>query len=227
MNRDWGSHINLKGSTRRLVWGFGLVVVLSLLGSAATYSSYLIVVPPFLMLAYVSVVDFKKIYWMLLAFLPLSTEFYLPNGFGTDLPTEPLMLGLTGITLLYTCRHGASKGTAIISHPITLLLFAHLGWIFISTILSELTFVSVKFLMAKLWYIIPFYFLTFLMVRDNRDTKTLLWVFVTPLMCTVLATMIRHGLQGFTFESIHFVLKPYQRNHVNYAAMLAYTIPMV
>jgi O-antigen ligase len=211
----------------RMVWGYGLVVLLCVFGAVILDSPFPLAVPPFLLLLYISVVDFRQIFWMLIFCLPLSTEYYLPNGFGTDLPTEPLMIGLTGIGLLYLLRHGTHHGGSVLRHPITLALFAHLGWIFVTTITSDLPFVSVKFLLAKLWYIIPFYFLTLTLVVQPARVRRLFWVFFWPLMATVVITMVRHGLQGFTFESIHFVLSPYQRNHVNYAAMLAYSVPLV
>ena len=40
------------------------------------------------------------LFFALLAFLPLSTEFEVGGGFSTDLPTEPIMVGLMFLYLL-------------------------------------------------------------------------------------------------------------------------------
>ena len=39
--------------------------------------------------------------------------------------------------------------------------------------------------------------------------------------------MIRHSLTGFSFETINFVLNPFYRNHVNYAAILVVFFPFI
>jgi hypothetical protein len=51
---------------------------------------------PFLALgAYLTILDFRIVFFFLLAAIPLSTELMLPGGFGLDFPDEPLMLLLT------------------------------------------------------------------------------------------------------------------------------------
>lgn len=183
--------------------------------------------PALALILYISVVDFKKIFWLLIACLPLSTEIVLPNGFGTDLPTEPLMVGLTGLTFLFALHHTDRLRGDYLRHPITLLLLGHVSWVLVSTVTSDLAFVSIKFFLAKLWYVVPFYFLAGYILRDQTDLRRLFWVFFLPLLLTVCIIMVRHGLQGFTFNAIHYVLSPFQRNHVNYAAILAYFFPVL
>ncbi|MBK8702244.1 MAG: O-antigen ligase family protein [Saprospiraceae bacterium] len=43
----------------------------------------------------------------------------------------------------------------------------------------------------------------------------------------MLVVFTRHGLDGFTFQSIHKVLHPFYRNHVNYAVSLALFAPLM
>lgn len=220
-------HIPSWSDTEWLVWGFGVLVLLSIFGAVGFQFWPLVGLPALALILYLSVVDFKNIFWLLIACLPLSTEIVLPNGFGTDLPTEPLMIGLTGIAILFALRHTEYVQGDFLRHPVTLLLLGHLGWILVSTVTSDLPFVSVKFFLAKTWYIIPFYFLAGYLLDRQVHVRRLFWAFFLPLLLTVGIIMVRHGLQGFTFNSIHYVLSPFQRNHVNYAAMLAYFLPVL
>ena len=44
--------------------------------------------------------DYRVLYILFLLTIPFSVEIYLPNGLGTDLPSEPIMLAITGICIL-------------------------------------------------------------------------------------------------------------------------------
>lgn len=62
--------------------------------------------------------------------IPVSTNIVLPGGFGTDLPTEPLAIGLTGLLVLHAAKHWSDYDSKAFGHPTTLLtrgvdLFCH------------------------------------------------------------------------------------------------------
>ena len=58
-------------------------------------------IPVLVLVSFLGIVDFQVLFFLLLALIPLSTELYLPNGFATDFPTEPLMVGLMLVTVLW------------------------------------------------------------------------------------------------------------------------------
>lgn len=210
-----------------LFLAFGGLILLSLVAGIATGWYFLAGIPAFFLLIYLAIVDFRMVFFLLLACLPLSTEIVLPNGFGTDLPTEPLMVGLMLVYGLYIIQNGRRMNGQFVRHPISLLLLLHLSWVFATTITSELLLVSVKFALAKTWYIVVFYFLAGSFLRTQRDVRRYFWVIFVPLMLTVLIILVRHSNYGFSFRDVHRVLHPFQRNHVNYAATLALFFPMV
>lgn len=206
---------------------FAVVLLFSLFLGIATELYFLAGLPVALMVAYIAVVDFKKLFFLLLFFIPLSTEVNLPGGFGTDLPTEPLMAGLMGIYLLYVLRNGKEMSSNFVRHPMSLLLLLHVGWIFATTLTSDLFFVSFKYSLAKTWYVVVFYFMAGSLLKTEKDIKTVFWVIFIPLTFTIFVTLIRHSAYGFSFEKVHKVLWPFHRNHVNYAAMLALFFPFI
>ncbi len=214
-------------SVQWLFRGISAATLLCIFIGVLTEFYYLAAAPALLLLAYLTVVDFRSTFYLLLFCIPLSTEFYFPNGFGTDLPTEPMMLGLMGVFLLYVIRHHREIRGDFWCHPVTLLLLLHIGWIFITTITSSLFFISFKYFLAKIWYIVTFYFLSGMLLRKSKDVRQMLWVILLPLCATIVVILVKHAALGFTFESVYSVLHPFYRNHVMYAAIMAVFVPFV
>lgn len=211
----------------------GLVYFLGLLIPSSIFASWyydiflLVGLPAFFLLVYLCIVDFKKVFYLLLFCLPLSMEVSLPGGFATDLPTEPLMVGLMLIYLVYLARHAKEKEAAFFKHPLSLLIVLHFLWLVNCTIHSEFMLVSAKFTLAKFWYIIVFYFLAGSLLKTEKDMRNFLWCVFCPLIFTVVVILIRHAGRGFAFDQINNVMFPFYRNHVNYAALLGLFVPFV
>lgn len=206
---------------------FAAISLLSIF-AAIVFDAYLVAgVPAVLLLFYLTIVDFKKVFFFLIICIPFSTEFYFPNGLATDLPTEPLMIGLMGVYGIYVLRNGKEMDSSFIRHPLALILVLHLFWIFATSITSSLFWVSFKFSLAKLWYVVVFFFMAGSILKREKDFKTFFWCVLIPLISTVLIIWAQHATHGFSFESVRGVLDPFYRNHVNYASLLALFIPFV
>jgi len=205
---------------------YGGVILLSIFLAIGSGLYYLVGLPIVFLLAYFALVDFEKLFFLLIFCIPLSTEVSLPNGFGTDLPTEPLMVVLMLIFFLYVLQQGKDISTNFFRHPISLLFLLHLFWIFTTTITSQLTFVSIKFFLAKTWYIVVFYFMAGLILKNEQQFRKFFWIVFSALMFTVIVILARHSAYGFSFEDVYQVLHPFQRNHVNYAATIALLFPI-
>lgn len=206
---------------------FGVIIAASLLIALATEWYLLALVPVGLLGVYITLMDYRKIYYLLLACLPLSTEYYFPNGFGTDLPTEPITVGLMLVFIFQVFHDRQFVQFSFLKHPITLFILAHLGWIIITTITSSQHLVSIKYMLAKIWYIVVFYFLTGSLLRTTKQIKTAFWWILIPLLATMIYVNIGHAGYGFSFDSIYRVLSPFYRNHVAYACIMAIFFPFV
>lgn len=214
-------------STTVLFIGLTLVIIASILLGVITEEYLLFGLPVVYLGVYLAIVDFRKIFYLLLASIPLSTELELPGGFGTDFPAELLLIGLMLIYFLYLLKNGWQLGSRFFKHPITLLLFLHIGWIGLTALHAGDKIIAIKFLLAKIWYVATCYFMAGLLLKTERDIKNFFkWVFI-PLFFTVIIVMLRHALVGFSFEGINAVLNPFYRNHVNYAAILVVFFPFI
>lgn len=212
---------------QRFFAGYAALLLTALFAGTAGEWYFLAAVPAVVLIIFLAVVDIKAVFTLLLFCIPVSTELQLPNGLGLDLPTEPLMVGLMLVGVLFFIRNGRQLDSGFLRHPITLLLLLHLGWILFSAIVSHQFVVSFKFFLAKLWYTLPFFFLASRMLRTEKDIKRFFWAVFLPLMLTILIVTARHAAQGFTFAEIHWVLTPFYRNHVTYAAIVVLFTPFV
>ena len=173
----------------------------------------------------VLLVDWRWVYYLLLGTLALSVETHLPGGLSMDVPSEPLMLVLLvcfGVSVLL----GRNKvPPRLWRHPLVIFIGLALLWSVVSTAFSVNTLKSVKYLLAKTWYIVPFVFVTLALVRTPRDVWRLAAFFAGGVSITVLYTMARHAGKGFGFDSINWAIQPFYHNHVLYAATAALLVP--
>ncbi|MCP9237872.1 O-antigen ligase family protein [Lewinella sp. JB7] len=182
-------------------------------------------VPVLLWVIAQSVADFKPLFWLLLIMIPLGTEVALPGGIGTDLPTEPLAVGLTGLLVLHAARHWPQYDYRTFAHPIALLLYLHVGWIFVASGFSELTLISLKFSLAKIWYIGAFFLLPLLLLHTPDRVTIFAHCIFWPLLFVAVQTLVRHAGYGFSFADQFRTLHPFMRNHVSYAGCLTTFTP--
>lgn len=213
--------------TQWLFTGFAVVMVASLLVGIVGDWWFLAGVPAAALFVYLLLVDFRKIFYLLFFCIPLTVEVWLPNGVVTDMPTEQITVLLMGVYLLYVLRQGKSMRSDFVKHPITLALLAHLGWLFFTAITSQDLLISVKFSLAKIWYVTTFFFLAGSILKTEKDLRTLMWVVLVPLVFTIFYVLKGHAGFGFSFADVNKVMHPFYRNKVAYACMLTIFLPFV
>ena len=210
---------------RMLLLTFGALSIGSILLGLATEFYLLLALPMVFLLVYLTIVDFRTVFFLLMACLPLSTELHFDSGLSTDFPTEPLILGLMGVYTLYAIRHYERIDGRFFRHPISILIGLHLGWIAVTTVTSSYPLISIKFTLAKVWYIVTFYLLAGHLLKEKKDIRQFfVWIMI-PLCFTIITVLIRHAAYGFSFEDVYRVLNPFYRNHVNYACIIALFFP--
>ena len=179
------------------------------------------------MIIYAGIINFKILYYLLLVAIPLSMEYSFSDSLGTDLPDEPMMIGLMACTIFYLLTNYKSLPTGYFANFLIVALFCHLFWIFISALNSVHFVVSFKQFLAKSWYITTFGILTAIIIRTKDDLKKAFWCVYIPLTLLMVQVIIRHALKGFSFEDINKPMYPFFRNHVNYAAIISVFFPFL
>lgn len=205
----------------------GLASILSVLAACYTELYYVALIPFGLVVAYVAVADFKLLYYLLLFSIPLSIEYSFGSTLATDLPDEPLMIGLMLVTTLFLAGNYKALPTGFFRHFIMLALLLHIFWIFVSAVQSTNFLFSIKWFVSKLWYVTTFCLLTAIVVRTKQDLQRAFWCIFIPLTLLMIQVMVRHAMLGFSFDEINEPMMPFFRNHVNYAAILSIFFPFI
>lgn len=219
---------NISKTEFGLFYGFAAASVASVLAAYQLETTFLLAVPALLLIVFFTILNYKAMYFALMFLLPCSIEYYFPNGLATDLPTEPLMVGLTLVTLTILAFRKNLLPKGFISNPLILILALHLFWILICAINSELPVFSFKVFAAKIWYFVPFTLLTAIILRTRRDMQRWFWLIFSPLTILIIVSVLRHGIiYQFSFSDVNRCVTPYFRNHVNYAAMISIFFPFV
>lgn len=210
-----------------LFYGFVVFCLASILLSFHFEQKAFLALPFVPLVALFGLLNFKNFYFLLLASIPLSTEVEIGDSFGTDLPSEPLMVGLMLLVMAYLFKNARKIDFSFFRNWLSLFLILHLVWIFASIFSSLLPFFSVKYFLAKMWYVFSFFLATAILIKNEKDVRTLFWSIYLPLSFTVIIALVRHALVGFSFNEVNRTLEPFYRNHVSYAAILVMFIPFV
>lgn len=165
------------------------------------------------------------VYFLLLFTIPLSTEYQFSSSLGTDLPDETLMWILSPI-LLFMLLRNKKMAEHLFSGRIMFLILVSLCWTLVTVLLSEMPLISLKFFLAKIWYIIPFVVGTMFFLQGRKEQLMAAKIMLVAMLFTVIVILGRHGMEGFSFETINDVTAPFFRNHVNYGALLVCLIPV-
>lgn len=218
---------NISSFETKLFYAYGFLIIAASLLAFQFQQKAFFAIPVIFPLVYLAITDFKKIYIALLFLIPLSIEFEITESLGTDLPTEPLMIGLMLALILYFIKNTKQIDFSFFKNPIMIMLGIHLFWIFLTSFTSIIPLYSIKFLLAKIWYIFAFVLATAIFIKNISDLKKLFWVFYIPLTFTIIWGLFRHSFTGFHFDEINPAISPFFRNHVVYANLLSIFLPFI
>jgi len=204
-------------------------VFIALNGVLVAHEAYYLAIVPFvLILIYMSLYKLDQLMWFIVVMTPLSInlEDLEVGGVGMYLPTEPLMFGvmlLFFFKLIYSLRINKK----IFFHPVTLAIVFNLIWLLITAITSQLPVVSFKFLLARLWFVVCFYFIAIQLFRKENSYKIFYWAYIIPLSFIIVYSVVRLSTYGFEEKPAHWVMEPFYKDHTSYGAILAMYFPIL
>lgn len=205
----------------------GSFLLLAVVFVAAYFSEMRLLLVPALLAATALLIRYPRVLFLALLFsIPWSVEKTFSNGFGTDLPDEPLMLLLAFcVVLLWIIQRRENKKPLELSF-LLLVLLAGFAWTAITVVASTYVSFSVKYLLAKSWYLLAFAGAPLVLKGDEKLVKSVaLTLFLSMFLATLFA-LVKHASLRFTFASINEALAPFFRNHVNYSALLVFMVPL-
>ncbi len=207
-------------------------VPLSILAAALTLTGWyleqwlLIALPMAIVIALQTAIDLRLLWLSIVLLTPLSIELeeLVEGGLSLSVPVE-LMLAIFTLVLLLMILHRSVISSQIWRHPVTIALGCYLGWLVVTSVFSSSLWISTKFTLAKIWFIVPMYLGgVFLVLKDQRLGSWFLMVCIIPLVAVVLYTTWRHYSYGWGGRAAQWAMQPFYRDHTQYGAVMAFFI---
>ena len=186
---------------------------------------WLLLVPSALLVGVWTASSRQRVYYAMFLFLPFSFDANIVGGMQLALPSEALMILLSGLLVIPISEVRTRR--EIIQHPITILLLIHMSWILISTFPSSNPIVSVKFFLAKIWFVGAFYLASWHCLRKPKDFERLWWVFYIPMLISICYVFIRHLGYDLVFSEVNAAVGLIYQNHVDYGCLMVLFYPLI
>ena len=185
--------------------------------------------PILILILYWAVYNIERVIYLMVICTPLAVtlkDLGLSDGFNLSLPTEPLMAGLMVVYILNEFMYKITPGK-ILKHPITIIIFIQLAWMLITTISSENLTISIKFLIARLWFVFSCYFVTTQLFKNKKSIVPFILAYAIPLAIVCLITSYRHAAFNFDDKIADWIVSPFYNDHTAYGAAVAMYIPVL
>lgn len=186
-----------------------------------------LLLPLLLLMAILYIFSLEKVMLLITFLTPLAVNLKSSDfNMGISLPSELMMFGVMLLFLMKLILDGGYD-SRIVRHPVSIAIIINLVWIFITCFTSELPLVSVKFMVARLWFVIPFFFLAILLFKDTGYVRKFHWAYMIPLALVIFYTLFNHSTHGFDKPSSNMVMKPFYNDHTAYGAVIALFLPVI
>ncbi|HEX5624543.1 MAG TPA: O-antigen ligase family protein [Saprospiraceae bacterium] len=201
---------------------------LALVCASFYFSQYVLLAIPFLFLLVPAFFYKPDLFFFSLAiFTPLSIN---PSDaelgkLSLSLPTEPIAVVLVLFFFLMLWRSDKVDRRFLL-HPISWILYFYFIWLAITSMTSVDKVVSIKFMIAKIWFIVPGYFLAGVFFREKPHAVRYLSLFVSGMVLVSLFNLVHLSFYGFEDKPSQWTMQPFFKDHAILGGILAIAIPI-
>ncbi|HWY38806.1 MAG TPA: O-antigen ligase family protein [Bacteroidia bacterium] len=172
--------------------------------------------------------SFDAFVFSIVFFTPLAVtlkEMGLNSDVDLSIPTEPFMAAVLLVLPVYQL-YSKFITKEILAHPITKVIFLQLAWMAFTCITSEMPLVSIKYFIARLWFLASGYFMmAYLFNKKEGNIFKYLWLYIIPLTGVATYITIQHATYNFDEHVADWIPSPFYNDHTAYAAALAMYVP--
>lgn len=155
---------------------------------------------------------------------PFAIDAAIFEGMELSLPTEPLLILLSAI-FLFRVLLLKNYNKAVLRHPVTIILLISLAWMFLTSLCSHNTAVSLKYWAARLWFVIPFFFAAALIFQNPKRIRQVYTAYAIALVAIVIITTIKTLGNTHDLQILHRVMRPFYNDHTAYGCVTALFLP--
>lgn len=155
---------------------------------------------------------------------PFAIDMALMPKMELSMPVEPMMILFT---LMFFFRVLASRSydLRLLRHPVSIALLASLAWMLITSCTSTLPLVSFKYLLARLWFVVPFFFAAAQIFRDRQRIRQFFWCYAIGLIAVVCIATAKTVGNFSDLQTLHRVMCPFYNDHTAYGCVIALFLP--
>lgn len=196
------------------------------LAFAVFYGYNFIAAIPFGLLAVYFIITKSDYILLAIAFCtPFAIDLEVFDSMKLSMPTEPLMIIFS---IVFVCRLllSDSYDSKWVRHPVSIAVLLGLAWMLVSAIMSVKPVASFKYLAARLWFVIPFFFAMIPVMKKENRIKQFLLCYGLALGVVVIYSTVRTLDNPSDLQTLHRVMKPFYNDHTAYGAILALMLPV-
>lgn len=162
---------------------------------------------------------------MVMALLtPFAVNFAFVPGMELSMPVEPMMILFTFI-FLFRVLLQRSYDIHILRHPVSIAVIASLIWMLVTASTSQIPWVSIKYFLSRLWFVIPFYFAAAQIFRRRENIRTFFWSYAVSLIVVILIATLKTVGNFSDLQTLHRVMRPFYNDHTAYGCVIALFLP--
>lgn len=188
-------------------------------------SNIIFAVPLVLCAAMLFVFSFEKVILLTALATPLSVNLWFSQDLTISAPSE-LLLACTLLIFVAKLVYERNYDLKLARHPLSIVIYIMFIWMIFTTVTSELPVVSVKYILSRLWFIIPSYFICSVLFKNPKNINKFVWLYISGLVIVVIYTIVHHAANGFSGDAAHWVMTPFYNDHTAYGAVLAIYITL-
>lgn len=188
-------------------------------------SNIIFAVPLVLCAAMLFVFSFEKVILLTALATPLSVNLWISQNLTISAPSE-LLLACTLLIFVAKLVYERNYDLKLARHPLSIVIYIMFIWMIFTTVTSELPVVSVKYILSRLWFIIPSYFICSVLFKNPKNINKFVWLYISGLVIVVIYTIVHHAANGFSGDAAHWVMTPFYNDHTAYGAVLAIYITL-
>lgn len=211
--------------------GFWAAIVLTVLfiafeGYALWYKGDATVafVPMALLVIWLFLTKLETGFLLMTLLTPFAVNMALIPGMELSMPVEPMMILFSGI-FLFRVLLTRSYDLRLLRHPVTLLLLASLTWMLFTSITSEMPWVSIKYTLARLWFVVPFFFAASQFFQSHQRIRQFFWAYAIGLGVVILIATSKTLGNFSDLQTLHRVMRPFYNDHTAYGCVIALMLP--
>lgn len=155
---------------------------------------------------------------------PFAVDMALFPKMELSMPVEPMMILFTAM-FLFRVLLTRSYDLRLLRHPVALLLLASLAWMAFTSLTSEMPWVSIKYTLARVWFVVPFFFAASQFFQSHKRIRQFFWAYAIGLGVVILIATSKTLGNFSDLQTLHRVMRPFYNDHTAYGCVIALMLP--